>query len=230
MAVSRLDNWLAFTDASDPTGSATISAGSNRVHIELVIGERTGGDISVSTYTIGTKTYDVASELFLDNGTEDLLVKIFVWLEATIASMSGTSRSYADDAAPIGASMSWSAATFQDVGDQSITADNFDQQSSASTKTLTHDTTSTSDDEIIAAAVLNASSRAPFDWDTLTEQQTTSPNPISGVADGNGGDNSTLLQNDGVANSAFAAITLVLFASSGNTMLIRQQHEGIMHG
>lgn len=93
---SPLVNWAGNVDA-DPSGSLTIPAGSNRLLMVVVqqqFNEDFFGDVNPSL-TVGgqspTYTYDHAMD-----PKEDVRLTLWVWDEAAIATMSGTTAAYSD--------------------------------------------------------------------------------------------------------------------------------------
>ena len=217
MALSRVGSWLAFTDGTnvydgsdvDPAGSVTIGAGSNRMIVFLVWCEL-GSQLTVSAFTIGGQAASYTGYMY-QNASPDLNILAFVWNESAIGSMSGSTISYTDDQSSN--KMGWSYATFQDVKQASPTITSTNTGTTATEVDVT--TTSTSSDIIIAAAIDKSNNRAPFDYDTLTERVAWNASQFSiGAADGAGGDGTTKIKNDEVANSNLAALCMVLLPAT----------------
>ena len=216
MALSRVGSWLAFTDGTnvydgtdvDPAGSVTIGSGSNRMLVFLVWCEL-GAQLTVGTFTIGGQSASYTGNVY-QNASPDLNILAFVWNESAIGSMSGSTISYSDSQSSN--KMGWSYATFQDVKQASPTITSADATSATEVDVTT---TSTANDIIIAAAIDKSNNRAPFDYDTLTERVDWNASQFSiGVADGAGGDGTTKVKNDEVANSNLAALCMVLLPAT----------------
>ena len=227
MAVAVNNAWQTITagtsgSSGEPSGTVTISAGSDRM---LVFGQiiNQSGQLTISTLTVGGQAASYTRDYFVDNGTNDLQLQMHIWNEAAIAAMSGTTISYTDDdtyPAPAG----WSFGGWENVKQEDpFTATvPVDEDNDLDGQTLNLTTTSTANDYIILLGVDSSANRAPLTADTLTRQQEYS---VSNVAmaffDGAGGDGTTTFSNDAVANSDIAAMSIVLVdvaASSGHNV------------
>lgn len=201
---SRIGSWSALTHGSDPTGSLTIGTGLSRMFVLTWQIER-AAPIAV-TITVGGQPPSHTFEYDLDAAVDEQ-IKIFLWNEAAITAMSGTAVSYSDDSTS-SARLSWAYATYQNVM-QTTPAQ--DATGNVSTTSLSLTTTSTANDMIVACVGDSAINRVPFDYDTLTEQLVYSASNVAhGIADGAGGDATTVLSNDTIAASEMVGMTVVL--------------------
>jgi hypothetical protein len=208
MAVARAAAWDA-NNFNEPTGTVPPEAGSDRLLVVMQLGKLNGG-FTVSTFTIGGQTFDEEHEILVDDGVSDVYVKFYVWKEAKIAAMSGSTISYTDDATQSNTMFTY--ATF--TGVDQTTPTTFTTYGSTSTDSATLTTTSTANDYIVIGTARNPLARDVTDWDTLTELfDTGSADFRQAAADGAGGDNSSVLTGDGTAGS-WAAGALVIHAVS----------------
>lgn len=207
--VSRAGSWAPLTTGSDPAGTYLPESGTNRMVVcGLVI--EFSAQTAVSVFTIGGETFDYSGNEYL-NGAPDQEAFFWVWDEATIAAMSGSTISYTDDNA--GTKQSWSCATYQDV-DQGA-APVFAGNSAATVQSVNVTTTSTANDMIVGIMGDASNNRAPLDYETLTQQLSYNVADVAhGIADGAGGDGTTTFANDQVANSDMAALAVVLTAAT----------------
>jgi len=205
MAVARINSWSALTTGSDPTGTVTVGAGANRMLVMYLLVEYSS-DFTVSTFTVGGQAASYTDSVHIDDGTADQIIKVFIWNQAALVAMTGTSISYTDDGTMTKGS--WAYATFKTVTQAAPTIVK-DAQTGVDTLTLT--TTSTSSDFLVGAITDKSANRAPLTYDTMTEQLAYSAANVShGIADGLGGDASSAMKNDLVATSTMAAMVVIL--------------------
>lgn len=225
MAVSRVGSWAAMVDGSDPTGSLTVGSGSNRMFVSYILTEQ-GSQRTISTYTVGGQAASYTAEIFLEAGADDQEINVFIWNEIAVAAMSGSTVSYTDGTGP--SKLSWTYATYKDVKQASPTITT-DGSTDATQLSIT--STSVAADMILAGFSSHANVRAPFDYDTLTEQADFSvANHATGVADGSGGDSSTLLKTDEVANSDIVGLIVVLTVATSGLSSRHSSFRGICRG
>ena len=214
MAASVLNAWSTPIFSADPTGSLTISAGSNRCLIVATQCER--NSYSVSTFTVGGQAYTYQYEVIETSTAPDLIGRFFIWNEAAIAAMSGTAVAYSDTVSVPG-KHAWSYAVLQNVLQTSLGADQFDTAFHASTNALDITTTSSSDDYVVVGCTRLAASRDLTDWDTLSEiYDGTDSNSFfrAALGAGAGGDNTTTVTGDGTADEMLL-ISFVALDSAG---------------
>lgn len=215
MAATLVGSWSTYTTGSLPNGSSTPGAGSNRKLVHILIMEKTGQQ-TVSTFTVGGETYDEVHEVFLESGgSSDLQILAFIWNEAKIASMSGSTISFLGIS--LGTSVSWAFATIQDT-DQSATG--FSSSSSVSADTLPIAVTSVAADYVVGAMIAGSANRAPLTDDVLTEIDEYSVSAIATrLSAGVGGDATITFDTDQVANTLMAAAVLVFKDPSSGPLL-----------
>lgn len=201
----------ALTNGSDPSGTATPDAGSNRKQVLLQFGEVTN-DPSPSP-TIDSAAPDETKSIFLEigSGAADLAIYAHIWNEATIAARGGHSIGYSDN--QVWGKQSWT--TFTVTGaDQGETASQTSSTASGTSIDCGPFSPNTDANGIVVATVVaNSANRAPMAYETgLTERVSYSVSDYAGgVADGaGGGDLASLvtLGNDGLSS---ALVGLVLF-------------------
>lgn len=219
MAAIILDAWSTPIFSADPTGSLTISAGSNRCLIVAQQAER--NSYSVSTFTVGGQSYTYQYEVIETSTAPDLIGRFFIWNEAAIAAMSGSAISYTDTVAVPG-KFAWSYAVLQNVLQTSLGADQFDTAFNASTDALDVTTTSTANDYVVVSSTRLAASRDITNWDTLTEvYDSTDSNSFyrASLGAGAGGDNTTTVTGDGTADEMLL-ISFVALDSAGTEPVV----------
>ena len=227
MAISRTEDWTLTSGDSEPSGDIDIGSGASRVILGFFLRER-GQDYTVYEFTIGGETYDFSGEHRLDD-TPDLIIKVWGWWESTIEAMDSTTISYSDSIAT-GVKNSWGFATYANV--QQVTP-TINATSSASATSVAVDSPSTSDDMLVAAAIDAQANREPLSFDSLTSRVDYDAADMStAIADGAGGDGTTTISNDGVANSMLAGMVVILkgFADSTETATRRGIGRGIARG
>lgn len=201
----------ALTNGSDPTGTLTPDAGSNRKQVLLQFGEVTNDPPPAPT--IDGDAPDETKSIFLEigSGAADMCIYAHIWKEATIAARGGHSVSYSDN--QVWGKQSWTHFTVT-ATDQGETASQTNSASSATSIDCGPFSPNTDANGIVVATVVaNSANRAPMSYETgLTERREYSVSDYAGgVADGaGGGDLASLvtLGNDGLSS---ALVGLALF-------------------
>ncbi len=216
MAVSRVGSWLAFThevnvDGNgqvDPTGTVTIGSGSNRMLVFIQLCELSAQ--LTASLTIGGASASYTGYVYQD-ASPDLNILVWIWDESDIGGMTGSTISYSDSQS--NQKHGWTYATFQDV-DQGVTpAITTNHVIGGQTFDLT--TTSDSDDIVVVGIIDKSNNRYPLDSESLDVRvEWHAQNMAIAVADGAGGDDTTTVKNDEVANSNIAGLAVVLTAAS----------------
>ena len=226
MAVSRVGSWAAVTQGTDPSGSVTIGAGSDRILIAVVSAMK---DLfNVSVFSIGGQAATGSYEEIDTTNSPDHVNYVYYWDEATIAAMSGSTISWTSDTT-VG-KFAFSYATFQGV-DQVIPFAVQGSSYSASTDSFDVTTTSGADDYIIVSVVRSNANRDFTNWDSLTE--VFDDGPVAGIrygaADGSGGDDITTITGDGTPDDMFAH-ALVLASTGSSSSIDSGTGRGILRG
>lgn len=213
-----INTWSSLTSGSDPSGSPTIDAGSNRKFVLAVMGETDLGSLSV-TVTVGgvAPSETITSNLEIGSGAADLALLTYIWDEADIGSMSGTAISWSDGVS--WAKISWGYVTVEDT-EQAATANKKLTSSSNTSLTLTWDETTTSDDTVIALGLTNTANRGPIGFDTgiTSRLQYEVSDYACGIGDGSGGSavaSSMDITTDEAAAAAMSVIGLVFVPTTG---------------
>tara|TARA_Y100001951_G_scaffold99273_1_gene101072 strand:+ start:2574 stop:3614 length:1041 start_codon:yes stop_codon:yes gene_type:complete len=204
-------DWQSLIN-SDPTGTATIGSGTNRLLVVVQTAEYSSS-FSVSAMTVGgqsaTGSYSVDQQT---TGTAHSTINAFWWNQSALEAMSGNGISYADNA-PL-SKRHFNYITLKDVN----------QTAPVSTSTIFTDnvnsvdlaTTSDSDDYVIAVVARNSGNRDVTDWDTLTEAWDDGDDGYrTAAADGSGGDDTTTITGDGIDDD-FLVMGLVIKDVSGS--------------
>ena len=108
MAVSKSQEWTAAASA-DPSGTATIGGGTNRVLIFSLMGEFSG-NVTTSVGIGGVAATSVGKFYYNLGSADDLYVWNWYWDESDLESMSGNTISYSQD--KVFNKKFWSYATF----------------------------------------------------------------------------------------------------------------------
>ena len=213
-----INTWSALTSGSDPTGSPTIDAGSNRKFVLVVMGETDLGSLSV-TVTVGgvAPSETITSNLEIGSGAADLALLVYIWNEAAIGSMSGTAISW-DDSVTWG-KISWAYVTVEDT-EQAATANKKATSPSATSLTLTWDETTTSNDQIVAIGLTDTANRGPIGFDTgiTSRLQYEVSDYACGIGDGAGGSaiaSSMDITTDEAAAADMSVVGLQFVGTSG---------------
>lgn len=218
MAVAVLDPW-SFVDNDDPSArTVSVSAGSERA---LVLAYGSGShDISafgwsVTDHKIGDQS--PVATFQAGDASDDAPRYISVFGETKIAAFTD---SVIDWTATNIVNEFYGYGTYTGVDQSALTSLlSSEQSNSANASSMTFTTTSSTGDRIIVLAVLNAGTKNFSDWDTLSEQHdasSTSGDSRFGLAEGDGGDGSTV-----VTNTTFArpnGLSIVLPQSGGVTI------------
>lgn len=215
MAAS-IGTWTGFTNGSDPSGSATINAGTNRKFVLMVMGETDLSVVPPLSVTVGGQSPSESKSITLEIGVgfADLAIYAFIFDEATIAAMSGSTISYSDG--DVWSKISWGYVTVQDT-DQGTTDAPTNSSASATSVTCTWSSATDSNGIVVGAIVANSANREPLDT-TLTQRMEYSlANYAAEVGDGSGGGTvaaSITMSNDGLA-SALVGMALFFAETTG---------------
>lgn len=189
MAAPSIGSWVGFTNGSDPDGSASIDAGSNRKFVLAVLGELDLGALVGPTITVGGQSpdYNLSSSRDIASGAADLYVHAFVWDEATIGSMSGTDISWSDGITF--SKISWGYVTIQNTTQAADPTGNANTSASATTLDITWSSATDANDRVIALGITNTANRGPIGFDTgiTSRLQYEVSDYAAGVGDGVGG-------------------------------------------
>lgn len=205
MAASLVGSWSTYTTDSLPSGTSAPGAGSNRKLVHILIMEK-AGEQTVTGFTVGGQTYTESHNYFLESGgAGDHQIMVFIWDEAAITAMSGSTISFSGIST--GTQISWAYATISGT-DQ--TDCGFSSAGSVSADSLPVSVTSTANDYMVGMMIAGSANRAPLDDDVLTEVDEYS---VSGMATrlsaGVGGSSPVTFVTDQVANNTMAAALLV---------------------
>ena len=209
MSATRVAAWTK-TEDGNPVGTVTIAAGSNRKFVVIVQAETTGQPTS-NTFTIGGQTYTESFEDYFDNGAQDCWLYAYIWNEAAIAAMSGSTISY--NITGTQNARLWAYAMIQDTN-QGVTFKSATQSSGSDTFNVT--TTSSAGDFIVVLSMAPNVSRDITNMDTLAEIYDVTPGPgtfAAHLGDGDGGDSTTTFTGDGTTG-IYTAIGLVFAAAA----------------
>lgn len=214
MSVSRINAWT-LTNFSLPSGSAPPAAGNNRMHVVVLANENVG-EQTVTTFTIGGQPASYERKFFLEAGSTDLTLYMFVWDEAAIVAMSGSSIVFAGISS--GAQLSWAYCTLQ--ADNPQAAPVFDDDGAQSSNSHALSTVSDTDDFLIGQSMDRSQNRRPLACDTMTErvEQSVSFYAFSVFDDSGqaaGASDISTFTNDGISGD-FAAMAAV-FSEGGVT-------------
>ena len=217
MAVTVLDSWTNTVD-SDPSGSVTISSGSNRAAI-LALHAETDGEPVVSTMTIGGQAATQEYEIFQSDGVDDMTMFVYLWDESAIAAMSGSAISYADNATLT--KRAWSFGTYAGVDQTTFPAAqaSFLETSNSASSDVT--TTSNDGERIVVTGIVKNSTGSLASADTLTEVVDVAAGSNSMraiVAEGNGGDNTTTMNLNASLSHVFVSVVLGQTSAANPTL------------
>ena len=218
--------WAHNVD-SNPNGSVTIGGGSNRALLGYLSAEH-GAGTPVPVITVGGQAETIEYIFETEDGADDMYVFMFLWNEAAVAAMSGSTISWSS-----GQSLTkrgWGFATYQDVDQSSFPKGQAELASTSGGTTIDIGSTSVSGDRIIVAS-MNKGGIAHSAWDTLAESQDAnvdSGNAQVGLGEGNGGDGTTTVTYASSVNHAVMAI--VLGQIGGNVAPLAGHHLKQMQG
>lgn len=203
-------------NANQPA-SITIDAGDNRQLFYSITEDNDTPNSDVAT--IGTIS-ETEVLTFLDTTpTNDHNHTIWIWNEAAVASMSGTTVSGAT-----GGSDNIHCWGVIDDADQTVLGawDFTSYTGASSTPSVT--STATSSDYVLIAAIVAQSSRTLDDWDTFTERGETAGTASHGLASGVGGDGTTVVT---LSSSGETTLTALVFldGATSNTALLRRRRQ-----
>lgn len=206
---SRIGNWSALTNFSLPSGSVTIENGPNRQFV-FCINNENAGQQTITTFTIGGVSFDHFDQHFLEAGSTDNNLWIYVWDEASIQAMTGTAIVFAGISS--GAQMSWGYCTLQDCNQASPF---FQDAGATGSNSHALSTPSETDDWLVGLSMDRSQNRAPLACDTMTQRLEQSASFYAmGIFDDAGGPDISTFTNDGL-NGDFSAMSAVFanFAS-----------------
>lgn len=157
-------------------------------------------DVMTPTITVGGQSPDYTYGVNrYDHGSGFISSIVWVWMESTIASMSGLAIS-TGGTWPTTTNEAWAYEMFTNV-DQTVEPD-VDYQTSASVgSTFDITTTGTATDRSIICMASGAGGTAINDWDTLAEMQDQNPSAFRFcIGEGSGGDTTTTITPAGSGN------------------------------
>ena len=205
MAVSVLDAFTS-TNNADPSGSVTISAGSNRCAM-LGLHAENASTIVVSTMTIGGQAATQSYAFWQADGVIDMFMYVYLWDEAAIAAMSGTGISYVDDQTLT--NRGWTFGTYQGVNQSVFPKGQAEVGQISNQASNDIATVSNSGDRSIVFAMSKSPNFGYTSWDTLSEVVDIGPTDMrAAVGEGSGGDDTTTVVLGGAASQALNAIVL----------------------
>jgi hypothetical protein len=217
MAVAVLDDWSGQT-AGSPTGSLTISAGSDRL-LWVVYFAETGGTHTYTSITVGTvaPTGTLVEE---STASPNTFIWSWYWDEAAIASMTGTTASITKGGTPT--VHDWDYIVFSGASDGAEYATSVDVATQANTSISTTSVSSVND--FIAVAINRESENRDITaYDNLTEGWQFNTDYSIAVADGVGGDDDVALTGDGFNGDWFVQL-LHIKAAAAATAAITMKH------
>lgn len=219
MAATRIGSWSALTSGSLPSGSVSIGAGADRMLVVAIANENVGNQ-NVTTFTIGGVSYDYSRDHFLEAGSTDNNLFLFVWNEASIASMVGSSIVFAGISN--GAQLHWGYATLQDCAQVSPI---FDDDGAQASNSHALSTPSSAADWLVGLSMDRSQNRQPLSCDTMTQRLEYS---VTGQAvavfddagQAAGASDISTFTNDGIAGDFSAMSAVFAEVSAGKTATV----------
>ena len=195
MAVSVLNAWQGQT-AGDPSGSLTISAGTNRMLFIQYFAEKGNPSPSFTSITVGGQAPTGSSVLTEVHGGANQISWAWYWDEAAIAAMSGTTAVLTQSNAAN--TEDWDYVVLQDVAGGA----SFDTYASdSSTDTATVSLENTTDDWKIVTVNRTSPNRDVTSWDNVTQEWQFNTDYTVGIADALGdGTADTVVTGDGIGD------------------------------
>lgn len=149
--VTATTGWAQGADQSEPNGTLTIDAGSNRLLIVVMLTE-SNNDPDPVTFTVGGQAPTESLDFPLTAFSTDHHHKVWIWNEAAIAAMSGSAASYSD--ATAATPKKWLYGTIENADQTALGAfDDTDSLGSGGANQITLTTTSDSGDLALITAI-----------------------------------------------------------------------------
>ena len=223
MAVAVLNDWTGNTVAA-PSGSLTISAGSDRL-LWLVYIAEVSSTHTFTSITVGGQS-PTGSLVEVSPDSAEQYIWSWFWDETAIAAMSGTTVAFSKSGTA--SKHVWDYIVFSGANAGAEYATSVTESSAANTSISTASNSSVND--FIAVAINRSSAnRDVTDYDNLTEGWQYNTNFTVAVADGAGGDDTVALTGDGFSGDWFTQL-LHIKASTSSPMMMKALHEGILNG
>lgn len=226
MAAS-IGTWATFTNGSDPSGSATIDAGSNRKFVLAVLGECDLTSLTVSV-TVGgqSPSESFENQLEVGSGAADLAIHVYIWNESAIGAMSGSTISWSDGIT--WSKISWSYVTVTDTDQGAVISDS-DSSTAATSVNVIWPSSTDANGVVAAFGVADSANRGPIGFDTgiTSRQQYEVANYAAGLGDGSGGASVAVdmtISNDGAANSALLGFGAFFAQTAGGIVQQAMYH------
>lgn len=220
MAVAILDGWSGQT-AGAPTGTLTVSSGSDRLLVVTYMAEV--GTASFTSFTIGG---EAPTGSLVETSPDITNQKIWTWYwdEAAITAMSDFTVSFSKtgDASK----HDWDYAVFSGATGGAEFGTSVSETSANSTSINTT-SASSADDYIVVIINRSSPNRDVTAYDNLSEEWIFRTDYCIAVADGVGGDDTVALTGDATAGDWFVQLLHIKSTTaSGNPMMTRMIHEG----
>jgi hypothetical protein len=196
-----LQDFNAIT-TGDPNGvELTIAAGRGKRLLIMLCWDEESGVNTINPFTIGGQTY--TGTFHLEHTTEDTQVWVFYWDEADLDLRANENVTFTDTQAI----SAWQYGIYDGV-DQTTSIEEVATEIAENTSdTLVITSTSDANDYLLAIVARNSGNRDVTDWDTLTELGDVNPGThLAASGTGIGGDASTTLTGDGIADDWLAGM------------------------
>jgi len=216
------DGSSGWTCQESKPATVTIDSGSNRLFIMYAVEEVDSG-VTMDVATIGTVAETETFGYTETGATNDSQHYVWIWNEAAIASMSGTTV-VATDSTGTDGTFIWGTVTNADQTALSA----FDDTSFTdnTTQYIEVTTTSSMGDLIIVTAMRHANTSGDFDsFDTLTIGCQNSPESSRdiGLGSGNGGDGTTRVTHTNVSGPPDNTATSLIILNGQSALLRRRR-------
>ena len=226
-----IGTWTAYTQGSDPSGTATIDSGSNRKFVVARVGEFS----SVPTSTVTCGGQSPTQLLLFSQGSANpyLFIEVAIWNESAIGSMSGSSVSWLDSV--VVGNQSGGYVTVTDVDQSNLTTSEYDDAGTASNIFVSPSVSSSASDVLIGIGADVSANRGPITADGLTQRIEYSVSQYSAaILDGVGGGDlsaGATIENDGNSSSQMLG-ALVKFspAAAGDPSITEISQVSLVHG